>query len=253
MISERTFARSFTSFWDELLPLLTPSFVHVINQNYKVRLTDDNGFFLGTVERRANTDSAVIAEFAFNLVKSATEAGITLKAAYENPEIRKEAFAKATLIVSYYEGFVQYPPRTDLDEDEFLEGFEIAENYLRFFEQIPIKGTIQFLPAIAGAGFIENCQADLAIGKALFEVKTVDRNLASKDMRQLLVYLALQAATGDRKWTLGGFFNPRKAEYLEFAIDEVLAQISGGRSSSEVYHLLLDFVSSWDVQLDTSF
>jgi hypothetical protein len=52
---------------------------------------------------------------------------------------------------------------------------------------------------------------------------------------------------------LGGFFNPRKAEYIQFAVDEVLAQISGGRSSSEVYHSLIDFVSSSDVQFDTAF
>lgn len=253
MISERTFARSFTSFWDELLPLLTPSLVHVINDHYRQRLTDNLGLLLRPVEPRANTDSAVIAEFAFYLAKSATEAGITMKAAYDDTQIRNQALTKAALIVSYYEGPVQYPPRTDLDDDELLEGLEIAQNYTRFFEQVPAKGTIQFLPPIAGAGFLENCQADLAIGRALFEVKTVNRNLASKDIRQLLVYLALQAATGDRKWNLGGFFNPRRAEYIQFAIDEVLAQISGGRSSSEVYHSLIDFVSSSDVQFDTAF
>ncbi|MGH9908129.1 MAG: hypothetical protein ACRD8U_21365 [Pyrinomonadaceae bacterium] len=156
------------------------------------------------------------------------------------------------MIVSYYEGAVQYP-RTDLREDELLEGFEIAQNYQRFFEQVPVKGTIEFLPRIPGAGFLQNCQADLAIGRALFEVKTVSRNLASKDLRQLIIYLALQAATGDRKWNVGGFFNPRKDDYLQFGIDEVIAQFSKGRSSSEVYHSLIDFVSSSDVQFDTAF
>ncbi|HEX7722761.1 MAG TPA: hypothetical protein VF397_11430 [Pyrinomonadaceae bacterium] len=95
--------------------------------------------------------------------------------------------------------------------------------------------------------------ADISIGRALFEVKTVDRNLASKDIRQLIVYLALQAATGERIWSVGGFFNPRKAEYHEFVVDELIAQVSGGRSSSEVYHALVDFVCSWDLQLDTAF
>jgi hypothetical protein len=252
MISERTFARSFASFWDELLPLLTPSFVHIISEVYKERLTDDFGFMLDPIPRRADADSAVIAEFAFYLTKSAMEAGMTIKAAYDDERIRNEAFKTAALVVSYYEGAVQYP-RTDLREDESLEGFEIAQNYRYFFEQVPVKGTIEFLPRIRGAGFLQNCQADLAIGPALFEVKTVNRNLASKDIRQLIIYLALQAATGERKWSWGGFFNPRKAEYRQFAVDEVLAQVSGGRSSSEVYHFLIDFVSSSDVQFDTAF
>ena len=158
MISERTFARAFASFWAELLPLLTPSFVHVINEAYKQRLRDDFGLLLGPIERRTNSDSAVIAEFAFYLTKSAIEAGITIKAAYDDTAIRSEAVTTAALVVNSYEGAVQYP-RTDLAEDELLEGFELAENYIRFFEQIPIKGAIQFLPVIPGAGFLENCQA----------------------------------------------------------------------------------------------
>ncbi len=252
MISERKFALSFTSFWNELLPLLTPSLVHVLNEVYKERLTDNLGFLLDPVESRANDGNAVIAEFAFYLTKSATEAGITVQAAYDDDRIRNNAVTTAALMVTYYGGAMPYP-RTDLDNDELLEGFEIAQNYVRFFQQVSTKGAIQFLPPIPGAGFLKNCQADVAIGPALFEVKTVNRNFASKDIRQLIVYLALQAATGDRKWSLGGFFNPRKAQYLQFPIDEVLAQISGGRSSSEVYHSLIDFVSSSDVEIDTAF
>jgi len=252
MISERTFATSFGSFWDELLPLLTPSYVHIISAVYNEHITDDFGFILDPIERRADADSAVIAEFAFYLAKGATEAGIAIKAAYDDVLMRNEALNTAAIAVSYYEGVVQYP-RTDLRDDELLEGFEIAQNYRRFFEQIPSKGTVEFAPRILGAGFLQTCQADLTIGPALFEIKTVNRNLASKDVRQLIIYLALQAATGDRRWTLGGFFNPRKGEYLQFAVDEVIAQISGGRSSSEVYHALIDFVSTSDVQLDTVF
>jgi hypothetical protein len=252
MISERTFALSFASFWDELLPLLTPSLVHVINEVYKERLVDNFGLFLDPVEGRSGGGNAVIAEFAFYLTKSATEAGITIKSAFDDDSIRNGAAITAGLMINYYEGAMPYP-RTNLDEDELLEGFEIAQNYVRFFEQVPRKGTIHFLPAIPGAGFLKNCQADLAIGPALFEVKTVNRNFASKDVKQLIIYLALQAATGDRKWSLAGFFNPRRAEYLQFPIDEVLVQISGGRSSSEVYHSLIDFVSSSDVEMDTAF
>jgi len=81
----------------------------------------------------------------------------------------------------------------------------------------------------------------------------VKRNLAGKDIRQLLVYLALQAAAGNRRWPRAGFFNPRKAEYHEFDVDTFIAQISGGRSASEVYSDLVDFVSSRGVEIDAAF
>jgi len=252
MISERSFASSFEGFWSELLPLLTPTFVHMISEMYKEPLTDLFGIPLKPIPKAADTASAVMAEFAFYLVKSSIQNGITVRTAFGDEGLRSTAEMTAADAVRRYEGAFQYPS-VKLKNDELAEGFMIAENYQRFFEHLPSVDLLEFEPIIPGAGFLQTCRADMSIGRALFEVKTVDRNLASKDIRQLIVYLALQSATGERRWTVGGFFNPRKAEYHEFAVDEVIAQISGGRSSSEVYHALIDFACSWDIQFDTAF
>ena len=252
MISERSFASSFEGFWSELLPLLTPTFLHTMSEMYKEPLTDPFGIPLKPIPKAADTASAVVAEFAFYLAKCAIQNGITVRTAFGDEGLRSNAEMTAADAVRRYEGAFQYPS-VKLRNDELSEGFMIAENYQRFFAQIPRMDRPEFEPTVRGAGFLETCRADVSIGQALFEVKTVDRNLASKDIRQLIVYLALQAATGERRWTVGGFFNPRKAEYHEFAVDDLIAQISGGRSSSEVYHTLVHFACSWDIQFDTAF
>ncbi len=99
MISERTFATSFGSFWAELLPLLTPSFVHMISEVHKEHLSDEFGLTLLPIERRASADSAVIAEFAFYLAKSATDKGMTIKAAYDDASLRNDARVTAATTV----------------------------------------------------------------------------------------------------------------------------------------------------------
>lgn len=47
----------------------------------------------------------------------------------------------------------------------------------------------EFTPKIYGAGLLSECEADISIGPLLFEVKTAERKIAGKDIRQLIVYL----------------------------------------------------------------
>ena len=70
MISERTFALSFPGFWLELLPLLTPRLVHLINVGFRKDLKDNRGFPIGPITKNPMTrDTAVISEFAFFLAQ----------------------------------------------------------------------------------------------------------------------------------------------------------------------------------------
>lgn len=253
MISERTFAHSFSGFWAELLPLLNPSLVHMINEGYKERLTNIIGLPLNEVDKKGKSgDSSVIAEFAFFITKMAVEKGISVKQVFKNETIVKSAMKCAIITVERYESSSK-PITTSLENNELEEVLELALNYERFFRQRKGKGAIEFYPKIPGAGFILSCQADISIGSSLFEVKTVNRNIAGKDIRQLIVYLALQAATGERRWRKAGFFNPRRALYQEFDIDNVILRMSGGRPSIEVFQELIDFVCVRDIQIDTSF
>jgi len=182
----------------------------------------------------------------------AVQRGVNIQDVYDDSGFRQTAEQAAFQVVEKYEG---EEPQTGsgLTEVEQHEGLSLAKNFERFFDQRGCRDDIEFDPPIPGSGFLPMCKADISIGGALFEVKTVKRNLAGKDIRQLIVYLALQAADGNKRWTRAGFLNPRKAEYHEFDVDTFIAQISGGRSTPEVYRDLVDFVFSRGVEIDTAF
>lgn len=253
MISERTFARSFPGFWEELLPLLTPSFVHIINEAFKVSLTDQFEVAIEPVPKNPQTrDAAVVAEFAFFLAKIAVDNEMHIDDVFNNRSLKERAERSALEIVTKYEGGRTYLP-DKLGPAELDEGMALARNYEQFFEERCKGERTEFGPKIPGAGFLAECKADISVGTTLFEVKTVNRNLAGKDIRQLVVYLALQGVTGRRRWETAGFFNPRRAIYNEFEVDKLIQRMSGGKSSAEVFQDLVDFVCTREIQFDTIF
>ena len=253
MISERTFSQSFAGFWAELLPLLSPMFVHMFNEGLREEFFDTSGALVRPISRMMDVgESAIIAEFAFRLAKLSIESRMSISEAFRDERARVTALEQAMATVrSYEEAGGEIP--TLLTELEQEEGLALACNYEYFLDQRGRRETAVFCPRIPGAGFVSSCEADISIAGSLFEVKTVNRNIASKDIRQLLVYLALQAATGERRWSRAGFFNPRKSEYHEFNIDNFIAAMSGGRSSVEVFREIVEFASSREIQLDNVF
>jgi len=253
MISERTFARSFSGFWAELLPLLTPSFVHIINEVFKEHLTDEFGIKLEPLAKNTKVrDFSIVAEFAFFLAEQAIKSGDLVDEVFSDERSRKIAERSALDIVKKYEGGKIHIPNS-LELEELNEGLALAKNYERFINEIGINQSIEFSPTIPGAGFLAQCKADISIGETLFEVKTVDRNLSGKDIRQLFIYLSLQFASGQRRWKSGGFFNPRRSVYHKFEVDDLIERLTGGRSSVDVFQDLIDFVSKRDIQLDNAF
>ena len=254
MISERTFARYFPGFWGELLPLLTPAFVHVIKESYERHVLGDFGFPADAVGKQSESgNSAVLAEFAYFLAKAAVENKCEVAETFQSEELRTSALQCAEAAVEKYEARGGSIPATVTLGDQ-QEALALGRNYELFFRQRSFDTeNIELSVQIPGAGFLSPCQADLSIGSRVFEIKTVDRNIAGKDIRQLIVYLALQAGTGERRWNRAGFFNPRRAVYQEFDVDQVISRMSGGRSSAEVFRDLIDFVCSRDVQIDIAF
>lgn len=253
MISERTFAGSFSGFWSELLPLLTPKLVHIINDASKIHLTDGDGEPLDPIPKSRKTrDPAVVSEFAFHISELSIQDGRNVSDIINSKKYVDEAQRYAYEVVKRYAGStfrLDWP----LNTEEIEEGSMIALNYERFFEMYSKDEDVTFGPVIPGAGFVSECKADIAIGNTLFEVKTVDRNMAGKDIRQLIVYLALQGITDKRKWLCAGFFNPRRAVYHRFRVDDVIGQMSGGKAAPEVFQELVDFVSNRDIQFDSDF
>jgi hypothetical protein len=137
-------------------------------------------------------------------------------------------------------------------DNERDEAVRLIRRYDAFFREFGGE-RIEYGPYIRGSGFANSCNGDLAVGNTLFEVKTVNRNIAGKDVRQLLVYLALESAVETRRWTNAGFFNPRRSCFYAFSIDSFVERIAGGREVSDVFDDLIEFFSSRDIQLDARF
>jgi hypothetical protein len=139
----------------------------------------------------------------------------------------------------------EFRPGLLLDElrlgfQEQQEGVRLAAVYEEFLRLWPTE-TVTFSPMVRGNGMLSSCFADLAVGNTLFEVKTVSRPFQSRDLRQLLVYLALQSATGEPRWDYGGLLNPRLSLFCTFSVDWLVTRLSGGRPPKVVF---TDFVQA---------
>ncbi|HET7675964.1 MAG TPA: hypothetical protein VFL54_10615, partial [Gammaproteobacteria bacterium] len=139
-----------------------------------------------------------------------------------------------------------------LNDDEILESFALAAQYRALFDFVG-AAKVEFNPIIRGAGFLGVCSADLSIDDTLYEVKTVSRKITGRDIRQLMVYLALQYSTGIRRWISAGFFNPRKSLHYKFSIEHLIYRTSGGRAVPDVFGAIIDFLSTRGVEIDTEF
>ncbi len=104
MITERTFAASFPDFWLELLPLLTPSCVHLLNVGYEEHLKGSNHHELGPVNTSDETrDVAIISEFAYHLARVAFSRGLSVHEAFEDGSVLSTAQAAAFDLINRYE------------------------------------------------------------------------------------------------------------------------------------------------------
>lgn len=251
MISERQVARGFGALWSEVLPLLTPHFVHLFNEAYRKPLTNAAGKRASVVPSGDDSDPAVVAECAFHLVRLAQKRAIPLSDVANDEQLIADAESYALTLIQEYESPKDDPPR-GLNASERIESLLLVQNYELFLSSRTPQ-VIEFGPSIPGAGFVDTCIGDVSVGDTLFEVKTVSRSIAGKDIRQLLVYLALQTATGQKRWSRAGFFNPRRASVYEFSVDKMIPHMSGGRLASEVFEHMVEHFCARDIQLDSAF
>jgi len=243
-------AIDFKGFWSETLPLLTPSFVKVFNEAYVEDLTalplsDFSDISIGdNVEKHD-----LLAEFSFCLAEISNYVSVPVDSFKGDGGRINEAYGKAVEFLKRYKNETN---EIVLNQYEIDESFLIAMQYGDFFEYLDVNDVV-FRPIVKGAGFLRGCAADLSVGDTLYEIKTVSRNLAGKDIRQLLVYLALESSNNNNRWVNAGFFNPRKALHYKFSVDHLIYRTSGGRSTIEVFQDIIDFLSYRDVEIDTIF
>jgi hypothetical protein len=252
MISERAFARAFDSFWHELFPLLTPHFVAVFNEAYLEVLTDSVGNILPRLPIPDDIERMdVVAEFSFRLAKELFNSGLELiDAGVEECIARAEK--EALMVIEQFEresratGFA-------LSEGERQEGFRLCGRYSALYQRFS-DSDIEFCPRLPGAGFLDSAEGDLSLGDCLIEVKTTTRKTAGKDLRQLIIYVALNANAGHgNRWKRMGIFNPRRGTLQIAEIEPLILRLSGGVPRSDVLADLIGYLESNEPSLDMKF
>jgi hypothetical protein len=233
--SASAFAREFSSAWKSLAPT-TDIFVKKLNANLYEREAPE---LISDVDPSRR---ALINEIAFNLFfRSVTEQ-------WEDWRPSNKAINEAAEVVLGLMSFYGETPRDEniLNASETQELSSLIERFRYYFLSSSSGRELEFFPRFSGCGFIDTCAGDIFLKTTLFEVKSGDRSFRSTDLRQLLVYAALNSASQSREIQRLGLFNPRKGVSFVAGIDDVCFEISG-RPSTELLTELVRLISSGDV------
>ena len=246
MISERHVARGFESVWQSCFPMLTPGFMRTFNTHLVERIDMGQTYVSGPVSVRSSSPD-VVAELGIELAKRAIEADVPVEQIAKDRATLNQSWNRAKRVVANYEGETPNAADLPLLDDDGHDASILARNLVAFVDLA--NGPITFAPSVPGANVLSGCEADLAVGDTLVEIKTVSRAFRSIDLRQLLVYLALDWTRGPL-WDKGCLFNPRRAVWADFHVDWLVRRLSG-RPAAETFG---DFVDSFpsSVELETT-
>lgn len=188
MISEVTFSKSYSSFWNEVTPWIIP-YTKTINEKYMASLMNPIEEIEDPAYRSINSI------IAFNIFRNKCQGEkITLGKSFEQT---KEEIKKY--------------PRNNLDK------YILDKNNASIIKQISERlfmiyssNDILIDPFFPGCGILANCNGDIMADNSLIEIKTVERALQASDIKQLLVYCGLNEIAG-KKYKLEKivYFNPR--------------------------------------------
>lgn len=138
------------------------------------------------------------------------------------------------------------PGKVEADEQETREARELFGRLRAFFGRESQRQVLELFPRFPGCGILDSCAGDIYFPTTLFEVKAGDRSFLSVDVRQLLIYAALNKSAGVRELTRVGLFNPRTGTSFVADLDELSREISGV-PSGDLLAEIIRIASSGDV------
>ncbi len=234
MISERTFAARYTSFWRQALPM-AEEVTDVINKHEKKDFSPPRG--LPDQDLRQD----LIGELSLSWFTARVVDGRVSKNRPDQSEIDRRT-EEASVFIGRLRGSpvpeLPSPSEVELKEAEYL-----TDALTRFVRKQERGQLIVAAPEFAGCGLLEACSGDLLIGQTLFEVKAVDRGFHQPDLRQLVIYCALNFANPRHDVRRIGLINPRRGTYFRSDLEWIVQMLSG-QGAAELFYEILDFVST---------
>lgn len=205
MISEKTFARGYSSFWTQNTPWLS-DYVSFLNKG-SIDRTFKPLDSLDEAKFRSINNSAAFIDFKQKILGEELEISKVIEIAAES---------------------LKHLPKNELDSYELndIHSKVILEQSKRLNETYSGE-TLLFAPQFNGCGIIANCQGDLYYDDVLCEIKAGERNIHSSDIKQLLVYCALNWLSEEKINILSiEIFNPRQGIYWHSTLNSLMDNIS---------------------------
>lgn len=243
MISERDISEKFSAIWKQNLPLMTPSFMRVFNEAQIKTINK------GSIPNSEDVRYDIVAETAFNLCEIVTVEEKTIDEIIDDSK-RFEKIVLDTAKSIWTSGNYS---KSDLKigKSELNEIRNICENILEFI-QLSKRDKVEFKPKLKGYSFIPDLTADVSIDDTLYEIKTVNRNFKSSDLKQLFIYLALKQVGEGKNWKYAGLYNPRKGTFCKFNVKSLIYNLTGGKTPNETFENLLNGLVR-DIEIDSTF
>jgi len=234
MISGIKLASSFTSFWQELLPT-GEAFVRRMN-------LDKERFDVPLDSKIEAARHALVNEMAFITFKLSLSNGFSLDRIQYSKKELSQIYLYAWQSVQRSHWFIgsEADQPNDIERDEIIE---IARRLRYFFREFHSSKTLTLSPSFPGCGFVDDCEGDVFVEQALYEIKAGERTFRLVDVKQILVYLALNQCSKHYEINRVGFLNPRMGVFYSLDVEELVLRLAG-KSSVELLSDIVYFVSS---------
>lgn len=236
MISEVSFAKRFTSFWNELLPN-AKNYVRLANSAARVATHRP----LPPPDRKHNT--AFVNTLAFNLYRRVTLSKEHCRSLFD-PAFKNSEELKTDIALSarYLQRFRDYAPHElPLSEPEWQQTLQIAQFLTERYNyaEKPVLA-----PQFDGCGFLNPAEGDLLVQSKLVEIKSGERSFSLVDFRQVLVYCVLNHFSKTRAdIRIVEFFNPRMGILFSESVDDFAMGMSS-LGALELYAEIESYVSN---------
>ncbi len=232
MISELSFARRFTSFWNQLIPGCD-SYVRLINEELFARFEKPLRYNENVSNR------ALINNVSFGLFKEMLSGKLR-----KNELTKIEEKDSFNLLVNSEKEFLskfsdQVNPQLPFWESEMRSIKTIS---LRLYDQFKSEKSVILSPAFVGSGILKMVEGDILVNNTLVEVKSGERSFSVYDVRQLLIYCALNYQNKDYVIERIKLLNPRTGVFFTENIKEVSMR-AGSMSPEELFSEIIYFVS----------
>lgn len=214
MIGATRFASAYGSFWKNATPTID-LFVRKINLDLYERVEPPADYQVDP------TRSALVAETAFALFDQQSRHDGDRTHFFERFAKQATDEARRRLALLNAKNI-----EDDLNADELNATQELFRRLSSFF--IDFQGR-EFVvrPDFPGCGFVDRSEGDVIYGDTLYEIKTVDRNFRSVDIKQLITYATLNHKSESYLLRDIGIFNPRRGTEFRMGLDDVCMEISG--------------------------